>query len=142
MSAPSGFDTARAFIGDGRPPGIGEALNFRLLEVERGFAVCGGELGQHAMNATGFVHGGYIATLLDTACGFAVLSLLSADQTYTTIELKTAYHRGLRPDVGTVRAEGRVVTIGRRVAFAEAKLLGGDGKLYASATSSLLVMAS
>ncbi|MBB5711844.1 PaaI family thioesterase [Sphingomonas xinjiangensis] len=134
------MEIARSFLGAGRPPGIGEALDFRLLEVEVGYAACGGTLGPHAMNATGFVHGGYIATLLDTACGFAVLSKLSADQTYTTIELKAAYHKGLKPEVGFIRAEGRVVTIGRRVAFAEAKLLDPAGTLYATGTSSLLIM--
>jgi uncharacterized protein (TIGR00369 family) len=66
-------------------------------------------------------------------------SKLSASQGYTTLELKVAYHRAMTEATGPVRAEGKVVTIGRRAAFVEATLKGLDGKLYASATSTLLV---
>ncbi len=138
----TGLEIARSFVGAGRPPGIGVALDFQLLEVGDGLAVCGGQPGPHAMNATGFVHGGYIATLLDTACGFAVLTKLGAGDSYTTIELKTMYHKGLKPQVGSIRAEGRVTTFGRRVAFAEARLVDEQGVLFASATSSLLVISA
>jgi len=86
------------------------------------------------------VHGGYAATLLDSACGCAVHTRLSAQQTYTTLELKVAYHKTITDTTGPLRSEGRVVTFGRRVAFAEAKLIDAAGKLYASATSTLLVI--
>src|SRR3546814_1530117 len=85
------------------------------------------------------VHGGYAATLLDSACGVAVHSRLSADQAYTTLELKISYIRGLSSDSGTVRAVGRVTAVGRRVAFAEATLHDGAGRLCATATSTLLI---
>jgi uncharacterized protein (TIGR00369 family) len=68
-----------------------------------------------------------------------VHSRLSPTQGYTTLELKVAYHRAMTKDTGLVRAEGRIVTMGRRAAFAEASLTGADGKLYATATSTLLV---
>ena len=135
----SGLEIARAFIGR-TPRAIGEALRFRLLSVEDGFAVCGGTVGPHALNPMGFAHGGYISTLLDTACGFAVLSRLASGEAYTTIDLQVAFHRGVRADVGEVRAEGRVVSSGRRIAFAKAELLDAEGRLYASATSSLIVI--
>ena len=90
-------------------------------------------------NPIGSVHGGYAATLLDSACGIAVHSQLGVGQGYTTLELKVAYHRGLTDQSGRIRAEGRVVSMGRRVAFAEATLHDGDGRLCASATSTLLV---
>ena len=67
MAKTSGIEKARALIGEGRPPGIAEALDFRLTDVEDGFAACEGEIAVHALNPFGFVHGGFIATLLDTA---------------------------------------------------------------------------
>ena len=124
----------------GRAP-IGETLEFQLVEVGDGLAVFEGTPGPHAYNPVGSVHGGYAATLLDSACGCAVHTKLSAEQAYTTLELKVAYHKALTAKTGTVRAEGRVLTIGRRVAFSEAKLVDSAGVLYASATSTLLVFA-
>jgi uncharacterized protein (TIGR00369 family) len=102
-------------------------------------AVFEGEPGRSVYNPIGSVHGGYAATLLDSACGCAVHSRLSADQGYTTLELKVSYHRPLSDQSGLVRAEGRVLSIGRRAAFAEAKLIDAQGRLCASATSTLLV---
>jgi uncharacterized protein (TIGR00369 family) len=122
-------------------PGIGHSLDFSLVEIAEGRAVFEGSPGLHAYNPIGTIHGGYAATLLDSACGCSVHSCLSADQTYTTLELKIAYHKPMTQETGPVRAEGRVVTIGRRAAFAEAKLTDAQGKLYATATSTLLVMA-
>jgi uncharacterized protein (TIGR00369 family) len=102
-------------------------------------AVFSGIPGEHAYNPIGSVHGGYAATLLDSACGCAVHSRLSATQGYTTLELKVSYHKGMTRDTGLVRAVGTVVSIGRRVAFSEATLTDAAGRLYASATSTLLV---
>jgi len=78
--------------------------------------------------------------MLDSACGCAVHSRLSASQSYTTLELKVAYHKAMTGKTGLVRAEGRVITLGRRAAFAEATLKDTAGRLYASATSTLLVI--
>jgi uncharacterized protein (TIGR00369 family) len=69
-----------------------------------------------------------------------VHSRLSASQAFTTLELKVAYHKAMRADTGPVRAEGRVISLGRRAAFAEATLTDSAGRLLASATSTLLVM--
>ena len=88
------------------------------------------------------VHGGYAATLLDSACGCAAHSALRAGQRYTTLELKVAYHKAMTDKTGPVRAEGKVLSIGRRAAFAEARLVDSAGTLYASATSTLLVFES
>jgi uncharacterized protein (TIGR00369 family) len=136
----TGLEQLRALIAGGKRPGIGDALDFTLVEVEAGRAVFEGTPGLHAYNPIGMVHGGYAATLLDSACGCAVHASLSPTQGYTTLELKIAYHKAMTKDTGLVRAEGRVITLGRRVAFAEAKLTDASGKLYASATSTLLVM--
>lgn len=136
----TGLQQLHALIAAGKRPGIGDSLDFTLVEVAEGHAVFEGTPGQHAYNPIGMVHGGYAATLLDSACGCAVHASLSATQAYTTLELKVAYHKALTDKTGPVRAEGRVVSIGRRVAFAEAKLVDANGKLYASATSTLLVI--
>jgi len=136
----SGLQQLRAFMESGKRPGIGDSLDFDLVEVGDGLAVFAGVPGPHAYNPMGIVHGGYFATLLDSACGCAVHSKLSAQQAYTTLELKIAFHKAMTVQTGRVRAEGRVVTIGRRVAFAEARLVDASGTLYATATSTLLLM--
>jgi len=124
---------------DGQIAGIGHALGFKLVEVGDGRVVFEGKPDRTVYNPIGTVHGGYAATLLDSACGCAVHSGLKPTQGYTTLELKIAYHRAMTEATGLVRAEGKVVQLGRRAAFAEATLTGADGKLYASATSTLLV---
>jgi uncharacterized protein (TIGR00369 family) len=85
------------------------------------------------------VHGGYAAALLDSACGCAAHSRLSATQAYTTLELKVAYHKPITRNTGPIRAEGRLLSIGQRAAFAEATLVDANNHLYASATSTLLI---
>ena len=92
------------------------------------------------MTPIGTVHGGYAATLLDSACGCAVHAKLAAGQSYTTLKLKVAYHKAMTAETGRVRAEGLVLSFGRRAAFAEAKLVDASGRLLASATSTLLVV--
>jgi uncharacterized protein (TIGR00369 family) len=127
-------------IAAGRRPGIAVSLDFALVEVERGHAVFEGTPGLHAYNPIGMVHGGYAATLLDSACGCAVHASLTGTQTYTTLELKVAFHKAMTTSTGPVRAVGRVISLGRRVAFSEATLTDAAGKLYASATSTLLII--
>lgn len=136
----SGLEQLRALIASRRRPGIAIALDFDLTIVEEGRAVFTGTPGEHAYNPIGSVHGGYAATLLDSACGCAVHTRLGATQTYTTLELKIAYHKALHATVGPIEAEGRVISLGRRVAFAEARLTDAEGRLYASATSTLLII--
>ena len=135
-----GLAQLQALIDAGRMPGIGRSMNFTLVEVEEGRAVFEGVPGAHVYNPLGVVHGGYAATLLDSACGCAVHSKLAPRQTYTTLELKVAYHKAMTTETGPVRAVGSVISIGRRAAFAEARLTDATGRLYASATSTLLIM--
>jgi len=136
----SGLEQLRALLAGGRQPPIGETLRFSLVEIEEGRAVFEGNPGLEVYNPIGSVHGGYAAALLDSACGCAVHSKLSPSQAYSTLELKVAYHRGMTDKTGIVRAVGNVVSIGRRAAFAEARLTDAAGRLYASATSTLIVM--
>ncbi|HEX7390470.1 MAG TPA: PaaI family thioesterase [Acidiphilium sp.] len=141
LDAPqSGLDQLRAYVKEHRRPPIANRLDFDLVVIEEGRAVFEGTPGPEVYNPLGTVHGGYAATLLDSACGCAAHSKLRPGQTYTTLELKVVYHKALTAETGLVRAEGVVVSMGRRAAFAEAKLTDAVGKLYASATSTLLVM--
>jgi uncharacterized protein (TIGR00369 family) len=136
----SGLEQLRALMNAGQQPRIGETLRFKLVEIEEGRAVFEGSPGLEVYNPINTVHGGYAATLLDSACGCAVHSQLTAAQTYSTLELKIAYHRALTAETGLVRAIGTVLSMGRRAAFAEARLTDASGRLYASATSTLIVM--
>lgn len=136
----TGLERVRAMLAQGGQPPIGRTLDFALVEVDEGRAVFAGNPGPETYNPMGTVHGGYAATLLDSACGIATVSKLRAGQSMTTLELKVAYHRAMTVDTGPVRAEGVVLSIGKRVAFVEAKLTDASGRLLASATSTLLVI--
>lgn len=135
----NGLEQLRALMVSGLKPGILTALDFELVEVDLGKAVFAGKPGEHAYNPLGTVHGGYAATLLDSACGCAVHSRLTEKQAYTTLELKISYHKTMTKSSGVLRAEGNVLSFGRRAAFAEARLLDTKDQLYASATSTLLI---
>jgi uncharacterized protein (TIGR00369 family) len=126
-------------MASGRKPSIMHTMQFELVQVDSGLAAFEGQPGEHAYNPIGTVHGGWAATLLNSACGCAAHTRLSATQGYTTLELKVAYHRAITKDTGRLRAEARVISFGRRAAFSEGTLKDADGKLYASATSTLLV---
>jgi len=139
MNDLSGIEQLRAMIAAEAQPSIGRTLDFSLVEVSDGLAVFEGSPDERTYNPMGTVHGGYAATLLDSACGIATHSKLAPGQTYTTLELKVAYHRAMSATTGPVRAIGSVISFGRRVAFAEARLTDGQGRLLASASSTLLV---
>ena len=118
---------------------IATTMGFRLVHAEEGLVRFESTPTRAVYNPIGTVHGGYIATLLDSACGCVVHSMLQPGQTYTSLELKTVFHHALTEGTPVI-AEGRIVQSGRRAAFAEADLKGVDGKLYATATSTCLVM--
>jgi uncharacterized protein (TIGR00369 family) len=90
-------------------------------------------------NPLGTVHGGWFATLLDSAVGCAIHATLPAGKGYTTLELKVNMVRPLNDGVPLVRAEGKVIHAGRQVATAEGRIVGPDGKLYAHATTTCLI---
>ena len=139
MNELSGLEQLRAMIASDAQPQMGRTLDFSLIEVGDGFAVFEGRPDERTYNPMGTVHGGYAATLLDSACGVATHSKLDVGQSYTTLELKVAFHRGMTTGTGKIRAVGTVTSFGRRVAFAEAKLTEESGRLLASASSTLLV---
>ena len=135
---PTGLEQLQAVFARGGP-GIGKMLGFKLLTLEEGFVVFEGQPTEAVYNPLGTVHGGYAATMLDSAVGCAAHSKLKAGQGFTTLELKVAYHRAMTKDTGPVQAEGWVMSLGRRAAFAEGRIIDAEGRLYATATSTLLV---
>jgi uncharacterized protein (TIGR00369 family) len=121
---------------------IFETLDFLLVEVTHGRAVFQGRPLVRHYNPMGGVHGGWFATLLDSAVGCAVHTTLEVGRGYTTAELKINIVRPLTAKVPLVRAEGLVIHLGRRMATAEARMTGPDGKLYAHATTTCFLFDS
>jgi uncharacterized protein (TIGR00369 family) len=136
----SGLDLLKEMIA-GRLPGppIMQTLDFTLSEIENGRAVFEGTPRLMHYNPLGTVHGGYTATLLDSCMGCAVHSTLPKGVSYTTLEFKVSLLRAVTSETGPVRAEGLIVSSGRRVATAEGKLTDGRGRLLAHATTTCLV---
>lgn len=120
-------------------PPIGRTLSFMLVAVARGHAVFQGTPKFEHFNPMGTVHGGWYATLLDSALGCAVHSALPQGKGYTTLELKLNLVRAIGLQVPRVRAEGRIIHVGGQTATAEARIEGPDGKLYAHASTTCLV---
>ncbi len=118
---------------------IARTLDFTIVEVGAGRAVFQGQPGAQHLNPLGTVHGGWFATLLDSALGCAVHTMLPAGRAYTTAELGINLVKAITPKVPRVRAIGQVVHCGRQLATAEARLVGADGTLYAHATTTCLV---
>lgn len=118
---------------------LGQLLGLRLVQAEPGFAAFEGLPQATHYNSLGGVHGGFAATLLDSAAGCAIFSTLAEGQSWTTLELKLNFVRPMTERTGPVRAEGRVIHPGRRVATAEGTLKDRAGKLYAHATTTCMV---
>jgi uncharacterized protein (TIGR00369 family) len=114
-------------------------MDFIPVEGEPGRIVFQGSPGQQHYNPLGSVHGGYFCTLLDSAVGCAVHSVLPQGMGYTTLELKVNLIRALTAGTGPVRAEGKVIQVGNRVGIAEGRIVDAEGKLYAHATTTCLV---
>lgn len=121
-------------------PPICALLNYRLAEVEAGHVVFEGTPGEQHYNPIGVVHGGLAMTLLDSAMGCAVQTQMPAGGGYTTLEAKTNLVRAITSDTGKLRAIGKVVHVGKRIATAEARLEDAAGKLYAHATTTCIVL--
>ncbi len=136
----SGLELLQAMLRGELPyPPIARTLDFQLLEVGEGRAVFQGAPGPAHLNPMGGIHGGWYATLLDSALGCAVHTMMPPGRGYTTAELGVNLVKAIGTRVQRVRAEGRVLHCGRQLATAEARLVGPDGTLYAHATTTCLV---
>jgi uncharacterized protein (TIGR00369 family) len=136
----SGLEVFQAMMrGELPPPPIALTMDFALVEVEKGRAVFQGHPTKDYYNPIGSVHGGYHATLLDSCVGCAIHSALPEGTGYTTLELKVNYLRALTDGVGPVRAEGKVIHVGKQAGTAEGRLYDAAGRLYAHATTTCLI---
>ena len=137
----SGIDFLRALC-DGRlpPPPIAELLGFKLVEVEPGHVVFEVLPAEQHYNPIGVVHGGLAMTLLDSAMSCSVQTQVPAGSGYTTVETKTNLTRPITSQTGKLRAIGKVIHAGSRIATAEGRLVDAAGKLYAHGTATCIVL--
>lgn len=136
----TGLEVMQAMLAGELPyPHIADTLDFALIEVGPGLAIFQGTPQLKHYNPLGSVHGGWYATLLDSALGCAVQTTLPAGRAYTTAELGVNIVRAANTKTGPLRAIGKIVHSGRQLATAEARIVGPDDKLYAHATTTCLV---
>ncbi len=139
IRAMSGLEFIRG-IAEGRwpRPPISALLGFSITEVEAGRVVFAGTPSAEHVNPMGTVHGGYIATLLDSCMTCAIQSLAEPGFGSTTLELKVNFVRAVAADVGIVSAEGKVIHAGRQIGTAEGRLVDAGGRLLAHATTTCM----
>lgn len=136
----SGLDFLHGVIDGTFPtPPMADTLGFRLVAVEKGRAIFEGTPQPRHYNPIGVVHGGFAMTLLDSALGCSVHTMLDKGEAYTTLEIKVNLVRPLTSDTGPVRAEGRILHRGRTVGTAEGEIKDADGRLYAHATTTCMI---
>ncbi|OCW57707.1 PaaI family thioesterase [Hoeflea olei] len=135
-----GLSVMRGML-EGRLPGatMARTLNFRLTRVEEGLVAFSGAPTADHLNPLGSVHGGWAATILDSALACAVMTTLPPGEGYTTVEFKLNLTRPMAPDMEEVSCEGRVVHRGRTLATSEAFLRDASGKLLAHGTETCAI---
>ncbi len=128
-------------IREGRLPAppISKALGMTLDEVELGRVAFGYRPVSDHYNPLGTVHGGIAATLLDSVMGCCIHTTLKAGTGYTTVEIKINYVRAMTDKTGPVRAEGKIINVGSRIATSEGRLTDASGKLLAHGTTTCLI---
>lgn len=137
----SGIDYFRKMMaGEVPPPAMLDLFGIRLVDAEEGRVVFTALAEERFYNGTGVAHGGFAATLLDTALGCAINSTMPAGRRFTTLELKVNLTRPLTRDVGPVRCEARVVHVGGRTATSEGRIVDAHGKLYAHGTTTCIIV--
>ena len=134
-----GLAQIRAAMVHAEPHGFAALLGMDVEHAEEGMVILTATPTRAHYNLIGVVHGGFAAGLLDSACGLAAVAGLTEPSRCLTLEIKVAYHAALTDKVGQVRAIGQVIKMGRRTAYTEARLEDAAGRLYASATSTLLI---
>ncbi|MDR6871476.1 uncharacterized protein (TIGR00369 family) [Bosea sp. BE125] len=140
LLAEDGLGFLRGII-EGRHPGppIAEAMDLDLVEVEEGRVVFVGKPSVRFFNPLGTIHGGWTATILDSAMACAAHSTLKLGEGYTTLEMKLNYVRPVMPETGTLRCEGKLIHRGGTVATTEGRLVDERGKLLAHGTETCLI---
>jgi uncharacterized protein (TIGR00369 family) len=137
----SGLDYFKKLLaGEFSPPAMLQLLGMRLVEVEKGRVVFAATVDERFYNGTGVAHGGFAATLLDSALGCAINSTTPPGKRFTTLELKINLTRPLTAAVGEIRCEGVAVHVGSRVGTAEGRIVDRNGKLYAHGSTTCIVV--
>jgi len=141
LFARSGLEQLQS-MADGRHPAppISSHIDLEFVSVADGDVVMTAVPDESHYNPIGSIHGGFFATLLDSACGCAVHSTLPAGVGYTSLEIKVSFLRPITADTGTVTAHGWITRRGRNAAFAEADIRDNEGRVLATATSTCLVI--
>jgi len=121
---------------------IARTLGYDVAEAESGRVVVTAEPADHLLNPAGTVHGGFSATLLDSCMGLAIQSTLGKGVGSTTLEFKISLLRPITPETGPIRAEGVVLSSGRRVGTAEGRITDSKGRLLAQGTTTCLIFES
>jgi uncharacterized protein (TIGR00369 family) len=139
----SGLEFVQGLV-DGTLPlnTIARTLGYDVTEAVSGRVVVSAEPSDNHLNPAGTVHGGFAATLLDSCMGLAVQSTLEQGVGQTTLEFKISLLRPITPETGVIRAEGMVLSRGRRVGTAEGRLTDGSGRLLAHGTTTCLIFQS
>ena len=122
------------------PPPLVALLGMRLVEATAGRVVFAGTARKEYYNGLGVAHGGWAATLLDSALGCAINSVQPAGRSFATLELKVNLIRPLREDVGEVRCEAVVIYAGNRTATSEGKVVDANGRIYAHGTTTCILV--
>jgi uncharacterized protein (TIGR00369 family) len=137
-----GIDYVRKIVsGEYAMVPIGEHLGFHVVEADPGRVAVVGRPDRRSYNLLENVHGGWTAAILDTAMALSTLTTLDAHHAFTTLDIRINYLRPITMATGEVRAEGQVIQGGRRIAYCEARLVDGSGKLLAHGTGSCLIIA-
>ncbi len=129
----------RVMTGEVPPSGMVQLMNFKLVEVSEGRAVFTIKPDERHYNGLGIAHGGLAATLLDSATGCAINTMMPAGRIFTTLEMKINYVRPMARETGEVRCEANVIHVGGRIATAEGRIVDCDGKLYAHGTATCML---
>lgn len=137
----TGLEQLRALI-DGTipPPPISSHIGLEFVSVTDGEVVMTAQPDESHYNPIGSIHGGFFATVLDSACGCAVHSTLPAGVGYTSLEIKISFLRPITAETGTVTARGWVTRRGRNASFAEADIRDKEGRVLATASSTCLII--
>ncbi len=137
----SGLEFFREMLAGRLPaPPLVRLLGMRIVEAEAGRVVFAGVPTEAYYNGMGVAHGGWAATLLDSALGCAINTVMPAGRSFTTVELKINYTRPLRAEVGEVRCEAHVVHAGSRMATSEGRIVDAGGKIYAHGTTTCMLI--
>jgi len=140
-------DSGLAFLTkllDGTLPAapFSEASEIWPVEIARGRVVFEGIPSHHFYNPLGTVHGGWLSTLLDSAMGCAVYSLLEPGQVFTTIEMKVNFVRPATERTGKLTCEGQIVHLGSRIATSQGRIVDGTGNLIAHGSETCIILAA